>query len=72
MKKVFMSFAVVALMVAAASCGNCGKKASEAPAEEAAVETKACCDSCAACADSCAACADSCAACADSCAACAE
>ena len=70
MKKVFMSFAVVAVMVAAASCGNCCKKSSEAAAEEAAVETKA--DSCAACADSCAACADSCAACADSCAACAE
>lgn len=70
MKKVFMSFAVVAVMVAAASCGNCCKKSSEAAAEETAVETKA--DSCAACADSCAACADSCAACADSCAACAE
>ena len=70
MKKVFISFAVVAVMVAAASCGNCCKKSSEAAAEEAAVETKA--DSCAACADSCAACADSCAACADSCAACAE
>ena len=70
MKKVFMSFAVVAVMVAAASCGNCCKKSSEAAAEEAAVETKA--DSCAACADSCAACADSCAACTDSCAACAE
>lgn len=70
MKKVFMSFAVVAVMVAAASCGNCCKKSSEAAAEEAAVETKA--DSCAACADSCAACADSCAAFADSCAACAE
>ena len=63
MKKVFMSFAVVAVMVAAASCGNCCKKSSEAAAEEAAVETKA--DSCAACADSCAACADSCAACAE-------
>jgi len=53
MKNVFMSFAVIATMVAVAACGNNAAK-SEAAAEEVAE----CCgaDSCAACADSCAAC----------------
>ncbi len=62
MKKVFMSFAVVALMVAASACGNNAKKAeaAEGEATETAVEateattdtTAACCDSTAACCDS--------------------
>lgn len=59
MKKVFMPFAVVALMVAASACGNNAKKAeaAEGEATEAAVEaatdtTTACCDSTAACCDS--------------------
>lgn len=59
MKKVFMSFAVVALMVAASACGNNAKKAeaAEGEATEAAVEaatdtTTTCCDSTAACCDS--------------------
>ena len=60
MKKVFMSFAVVALMVAASACGNNAKKAVAAEGEateETAVEaatdtTTACCDSTAACCDS--------------------
>ena len=57
MKKVFMSFAVVALMVAASACGNNAKKA-EAEAEaveevEAVADTVvASCDSTAACCDS--------------------
>ena len=49
MKKVFMSFAVVAAMFAVASCACCNnsEKASEAPAECCAAcdSTKACCDS---------------------------
>lgn len=59
MKKVFMPFAVVALMVAASACGNNAKKAeaAEGEATETAVEaatdtTTACCDSTAACCDS--------------------
>ena len=54
-----MSFAVVALMVAASACGNHAKNAAAAEGEatEAAVEaatdtTTACCDSTAACCDS--------------------
>ena len=57
MKKVFMSVAVVALMVAASACGNNAKKAeaeTEAvePVEEVADTVAACCDSTAACCDS--------------------
>lgn len=59
MKKVFMSIAVVALMVAASACGNNAKKAEAAEeavevTEEAVevVDTTACCDSTAACCDS--------------------
>ena len=66
MKKVFMSLAAVALMVAAVSCGNNNAKKAEVAAEEVA----ACCDSTkAACCDSTKACADSsacCGACCDS------
>ena len=50
-----MSFAVVALMVAASACGNNAKKAeaAEGEATEAATDTTtACCDSTAACCDS--------------------
>ena len=39
MKKVFMSIAVVALMVAAASCGSNNCKKCQAPAEEPAAES---------------------------------
>lgn len=56
MKKVFMSIAVVALMVAAASCGNNAKKAE---AEDAAAETEAVVDTVAAVVDSTAAAVDS-------------
>ena len=52
MKKVFMSFAVVALMVAASACGNNAKKAEAAEGEAATDTTTACCDSTAACCDS--------------------
>ena len=55
MKKVFMSFAVVALMAAAVSCGCNNTKATEEPAEEAIEEV---CDSCCAACDSCAAAAE--------------
>jgi predicted small lipoprotein YifL len=50
MKKVFMSFAVVALMVAASACGNNAKKA-EAETE-AVEEVEAVADTVAACCDS--------------------
>ena len=61
MKKVLMSFAVVALMVAASACGNNAKKAeaAEGEATEAAVEAEATTDTTAACCDSTAACCDS-------------
>lgn len=55
MKKVFMSFAVVALMAAAVSCGCNNSKPAEEPAEEAIEEV---CDSCAAPCDSCCAAAE--------------
>ncbi|MCQ2141727.1 MAG: hypothetical protein MJY83_05220 [Bacteroidales bacterium] len=44
MKKVFMSFAVVAMMVAVSACGN--NKKSEAAAEETATEACECCTEC--------------------------
>lgn len=61
MKKVFMSFAVVALMVAASACGNNAKKAeaAEGEATEPAVEAEAVTDTTTACCDSTAACCDS-------------
>ena len=53
MKKVFMSLAVVAMMVAAASCGNNASKKAAAEAEAAQADSTFCvADSCAACADS--------------------
>ena len=55
MKKVFMSFAVVALMAAAVSCGCNNTKAAEEPAGEAIEEV---CDSCSAACDSCCAAAE--------------
>ncbi len=60
MKKVFMSVAVVALMVAASACGNNAKKAEAVETEAAAEETTTCCgDSTKACCDSTKACCDS-------------
>jgi ABC-type phosphate/phosphonate transport system substrate-binding protein len=59
MKKVFMSVAVVALMVAASACGNNAKKAEAAETEAAAEEVEAVADTVAACCDSTAACCDS-------------
>ena len=53
MKKVFMSVAVVALMVAASACGNNAKKAeAETEAVEAVEEVEAAADTVAACCDS--------------------
>lgn len=56
-----MSFAVVALMVAASACGNNAKKAeaAEGEATEEAVEAEAVTDTTTACCDSTAACCDS-------------
>ena len=62
MKKVFMSVAVVALMVAASACGNNAKKAEAVEAEtevEAVEETPACCGDSTSCCDSTKACCDS-------------
>lgn len=60
MKKVFMSVAVVALMVAASACGNNAKKAEAVEIEAAAVEeTTTCCGDSTACCDSTKACCDS-------------
>lgn len=60
MKKVFMSVAVVALMVAASACGNNAKKAeAETEAVETVEEVGAAADSVAACSDSTKACCDS-------------
>lgn len=60
MKKVFMSVAVVALMVAASACGNNAKKAEAVETEAAAVEeTTTCCGDSTACCDSTKACCDS-------------
>ena len=60
MKKVFMSFAVVALMVAASACGNKAKKSEAVETEAAAVEeTTTCCGDSTACCDSTKACCDS-------------
>ncbi len=59
MKKVFMSVAVVALMVAASACGNNAKKAEAVEAEAAVEETSACCGDSTSCCDSTKACCDS-------------
>ncbi len=59
MKKVFMSVAVVALMVAASACGNNAKKAEAAEAEAAVEEAPACCGDSTSCCDSTKACCDS-------------
>ncbi|MBS7292611.1 MAG: hypothetical protein UIV44_03440 [Bacteroidales bacterium] len=60
MKKVFMSVAVVALMVAASACGNKAKKSEAVETEAAAVEeTTTCCGDSTACCDSTKACCDS-------------
>lgn len=61
MKKVFMSVAVVALMVAASACGNNAKKAEavETETEAAVEETTTCCGDSTSCCDSTKACCDS-------------